>query len=51
MLSTVLLGYFLGRAVPDIERHIHLVIAIVIFLSFLPGVYELYRSRSRSTEV
>lgn len=51
VLSTVLLGYFLGRAVPDIERHIHIVIAIVIFVSFLPGLYELYRSRSRSTEV
>ncbi len=51
VLSTVLLGYFLGRAVPDIDRHIHLVIAIVIFVSFLPMVYELYRSRSRDTEV
>jgi len=51
VLSTVLLGYFLGRAVPDIDRHIHIVIAIVIFVSFLPVVYELYRSRSRDTEV
>jgi membrane-associated protein len=50
VLSTVLLGFFLGRAVPDIERHIHIVIAVVIFLSFLPGVYELYRSRTRSPE-
>lgn len=43
--STVLLGFFLGRAVPNIERHIHIVIAIVIFLSILPGLIELYRSR------
>lgn len=47
VLSTVLLGYFLGRAVPDIERHIHIVIAVVIFLSLLPGAFEVYRSRSR----
>lgn len=50
VLSTVLLGFFLGRAVPDIERHIHLVIAVVIFLSILPGVIELYRSRARRTQ-
>src|SRR5262245_27091823 len=50
VLSTVLLGFFLGKAVPDIERHIHIVIAVVIFISFLPGLYELYRSRSRSPE-
>ena len=50
VLSTVLLGFFLGRAVPDIERHIHIVIAVVIFVSFLPALYELYRSRSRGTQ-
>jgi len=47
--STVLLGYFLGRAVPSIERYIHVVIAVVIILSILPGVIELYRARSRRT--
>lgn len=50
VLSTVLLGYFLGRAVPDIERHIHIVIAVVIFLSILPGVIQVYRSRTRSPQ-
>ena len=50
VLSTVLLGYFLGRAVPDIERHIHIVIAVVIILSLLPGAIEVYRSRSRRTQ-
>lgn len=50
VLTTVLLGYFLGRAVPDIERHIHIVIAVVIFLSTLPGLIELYRSRSRGRQ-
>jgi len=45
--STILLGYFLGRAVPNIERYIHIIIVVVIFLSTLPGVIELYRSRTR----
>jgi membrane-associated protein len=45
--STVLLGYFLGRVVPGIERYIHVVIAVVIFLSILPGLIEVYRARTR----
>jgi membrane-associated protein len=43
--STVFLGYFLGRAVPNIEEHIHIVIAVVIVLSILPGVYEVLRQQ------
>jgi membrane-associated protein len=45
--ATVLLGYFLGRAIPGIERYIHIVIVVVIFLSTLPGLIELYRARTR----
>jgi membrane-associated protein len=48
VFSTVLLGFFLGRAVPDIERHIHIVIVVVIFLSTLPGLIEVYRARARA---
>src|SRR5262245_14780455 len=42
--SMCLLGYSLGHAVPDIDRHIHLVIAVVLFLSILPGIVEFWRS-------
>ena len=38
--SMTLAGYGLGHAVPDIERHIHWIIAIVILLSFLPIIRE-----------
>jgi membrane-associated protein len=48
VFSTVLLGFFLGRAVPDIERHIHIVIVVVILLSTLPGLIEVYRARARA---
>jgi len=34
--SMTLGGYFLGRAVPNIEQNIHYVVAVVIFLSLLP---------------
>jgi membrane-associated protein len=40
-----LAGYGLGRSVPNIEKNIHLVIAIVIFLSILPGIVEVARAR------
>ena len=48
--STSLLGYSLGRVVPDIDRHIHLVIVVVVFLSILPGIIEYLRSRRRVIE-
>ncbi|MGH7548018.1 MAG: VTT domain-containing protein, partial [Gemmatimonadales bacterium] len=45
--SMVLVGFLLGRTVPNLDRHIHLVIAIVVFLSVLPGIVEFYRARRR----
>jgi membrane-associated protein len=45
--SMALLGFSLGHTIPDIDRHIHLVILIVIFLSILPGIIEFVRSRGR----
>jgi len=48
--SMSLLGYSLGRVVPDIDRHIHLVIVVVVFLSILPGIIEYVRSRGRVIE-
>src|SRR6185503_7118755 len=32
------IGYFLGTRVPGIDQHIEIVIAVVIFLSILPGL-------------
>ena len=47
--SMTLTGYWLGRSIPDIERHIHWVIGIVIVLSFLPILHEWRSSRQRSS--
>lgn len=41
-----LIGYSLKHVVPDIDRHIHLVIAVVIFLSLLPPIIEYFRARA-----
>ena len=46
--SMTLAGYFLGRSVPDIDKNLHLVVAVVIFLSLLPAVIGYLRSRFRT---
>ena len=43
--SMSLTGYYLGLIVPDIENRIHIVIAIVIFLSLLPAIVAYVRSK------
>ena len=45
VMSMTFVGYFLGRMVPNIEEQIHLVIAVVIFLSLLPGITKLAREK------
>jgi membrane-associated protein len=49
--SMILLGYFLGRAVPHIDRQIHWVIAVIVLLSLIPVARQFYlarRGRKRS---
>jgi membrane-associated protein len=50
VVSMTLTGYFLGRAVPNIEKNIHIVVAVVIFLSLLPGIIAYLRERRASPE-
>jgi membrane-associated protein len=48
VFSMILTGFLLGSAVPDINKHIHYVIAIVIVLSILPAIIEVLRNRRKS---
>ena len=43
--SMLFTGYFLGRVIPNVERHVHKIILIVILLSLLPAVIEIWRER------
>ena len=43
--SMVLIGYFLGSSIPEVDKNIHIVIAIVVFLSVLPAIIEAVRQR------
>ena len=45
VLSMTSIGYFLGRSVPNIEKHLHVLVLVVIFISFLPVVYELKKAK------
>ena len=47
--SMLFVGYFLGRWVPGIEKHIEKVILVVIFLSILPGIISWLRERSKKS--
>ena len=49
--SMTLTGYFLGRAIPGIEERIHIVVAVVIFLSLLPAIIAWTRSKLKGRVV
>ncbi len=42
-------GYLLGSAVPNIDRHIHFVVIVVIVLSVIPIGIEILRERRRQS--
>jgi membrane-associated protein len=42
----VLLGYTLGRTIPNIDKRIHYVIAVVIVLSLLPAIISARKARA-----
>lgn len=41
----ILLGYFLGSLVSDIDRYLLPIVLVIIVLSFLPGAVHFYRER------
>jgi len=46
--SMLFTGYFLGRYIPGIDKHIEIVILVVIFLSILPGIISWWREKRRA---
>ncbi len=43
--SMLFTGFFLGRVIPNVDRHVHKIILIVIFLSILPAAFEIWKER------
>jgi membrane-associated protein len=47
VVSMTWAGFLLGNLIPDIGRHVHVIVIIVIVLSCLPIVWELVRERRK----
>jgi membrane-associated protein len=47
----VLVGYTLGRTVPNVDRKIHFIIAGVIVISLMPAAYHAWKARSANKPV
>jgi len=50
VFSMVLGGYIMGKAIPNLDKYIHLVIVVVVFLSILPAIIEIYKARRKPKE-
>ncbi len=50
VLATTLAGYFLGRTFPNIGESIHMVIAVVIFVSLLPAIIKFSIEKWKSAQ-
>jgi membrane-associated protein len=47
--SMLFIGYFLGRYIPGVDKHIEVVILLVILVSLLPGMISWWRHRKSPT--
>lgn len=47
VVSLTWAGYLLGQTVPNIDQHVHVIVAIVIALSVLPIVTEIIKARRK----
>ena len=50
VFSMTMVGYSLIKIFPQAEKHIHIIIIIVILVSLLPGIIEVARVKMRSKE-
>jgi membrane-associated protein len=46
--SMLLIGYFLGRAIPGIDKYIEVMILVIVFLSVLPAIIAWWRDRAKT---
>jgi membrane-associated protein len=51
VLSLTLVGFYLGRLIPGIEKHIDIVIIIVVVLSMLPGIIKFIKHRLQKRKI
>jgi membrane-associated protein len=51
IVSLTLMGYYLGRLIPGIEKHIEKVIIVIVFLSILPGIIKYLQHKFKKKPV
>jgi membrane-associated protein len=51
VVSILHIGYYLGRAIPDLESKLGWVIVLVVLISFVVPVFDFFRQRARSWSV
>ena len=49
-VALVSLGYFLGSIVKDVDRYILPIVAIIIVVSFLPGVFHYLKQKKKKNQ-
>lgn len=47
--SMLSIGFFLGRVIPNVDKHIDKLIILIVFLSILPGIIEYFKERKKRT--
>lgn len=45
--SMLFIGYFLGTYIPGLDKHIEILVLVVVFISILPGIISWYRERRK----
>lgn len=46
--SMLFIGYFLGTMIPGLDKHIEILVLVVVFISILPGIISWYRERRKT---
>jgi membrane-associated protein len=50
VLSTTLLGYFMGNLIPDIDKYLHYIIGLIIILSVTPPALHFYKGHKKQID-
>ncbi len=43
--SIIVLGFFLGRSIPDVDKYLLPIILIIVFVSIAPSIFHIYKER------
>ncbi len=50
VVSMLLIGFYLGRVIPDVDKHIEKVIVVIVFLSLLPAIIKYIKHKFQKKE-